>query len=73
MSLDIWLSIIVNLITIAVVNGFQNEVRQKITGFGFFFTLEGKKKKHWSIVNAFLIIQSTTYWKPTSTNISNEL
>ena len=35
--ISISLAIVVNLITIAVVNGFQNEVRQKITGFGSHF------------------------------------
>ena len=32
--ISIALAVIVNLITIAVVTGFQQEVRQKISGFG---------------------------------------
>ena len=35
--ISIALAIVVNLITLSVVNGFQNEVRQKITGFGAHF------------------------------------
>ena len=31
--ISISLSIVVNLLTIAVVNGFQNEIRRKVTGF----------------------------------------
>ena len=31
--ISISLSIVVNLLTLAVVNGFQNEIRRKVTGF----------------------------------------
>ena len=32
--ISIALAVVVNLITISVVTGFQNEVRDKVTGFG---------------------------------------
>lgn len=39
-TLSIALAMIVNIITIAVVNGFQQEVRRKVTGFGSQLTIQ---------------------------------
>ena len=64
--ISIALAIIVNLITISVVTGFQNQVRDKVTGFGAHFMLMSATDEN--VIDAKPISKNQTFLKDIEAN-----